>query len=196
MHENSRLLFAKYARDCFPAGCRVLEIGPDQLPSSYCSMVGDPSIEWHTIDIADRPGLTLRAPSDYSFPIADGSYDVVVSGQVLEHVRRIWTWMRELARVCRPGGTVVTVNPVNWPYHLAPVDCWRVYPDGMRALYEDAGLEVLHSSWESLERKTLLPRMPRSQDERRSGLLFRLARLLRWPLARAYDTITIGRKPA
>jgi hypothetical protein len=38
---------------------------------------------------------------------------------------------------------VVTVVPVNWPYHCWPVDCWRVYGEGMMALYEDAGLKTV-----------------------------------------------------
>jgi hypothetical protein len=65
--------------------------------------------------------------------------------------------MREVARVCKPGGLVVTINPVSWKYHLAPVDCWRIYPDGMKALYEDAGLEMRESVCESLEPWSVSP---------------------------------------
>ncbi|MEO2089895.1 MAG: methyltransferase domain-containing protein, partial [Gemmataceae bacterium] len=85
--------------------------------------------------------------------MSDASYDVVLAGNVLEHVPRVWVWIKELGRVCKPGGVVITVNPLSWPYHEAPVDCWRVYPEGMKALYEEAGLEVLHCSFESLESK-------------------------------------------
>ncbi|MEO6597444.1 MAG: methyltransferase domain-containing protein [Planctomycetota bacterium] len=194
MHLNSKLLFEKYARQHFRPDLRILEIGPDQLPSSYQQLVGLPSAQWHTIDLADRPGLTFQAKGDYCFPIDDGSYDIVVSGQVLEHVKKVWLWIREVARVCKPGGRVITVNPVTWPYHLAPVDCWRIYPEGMRALYEEGQLEVEHTSWESLEPTSLLPRLPRPQNEHHPGMLFKLARLCRYPLQRAYDTITIGRK--
>jgi SAM-dependent methyltransferase len=194
MHENSKLLFQKYARPYFRPDARILEIGPDLVPSSYQRLVGLPAAQWHTIDVAARPGITIQAQGDYSFPVVDGSYDVVVSGQVLEHVKKAWLWIRELSRVCKPGGHVITVNPVSWPYHMAPVDCWRIYPEGMRALYEEGELEVLHSSWESLEPRSWLPRLPRPVNEHRPGLLFRAARLCRYPLQRAYDTITIGRK--
>ncbi len=53
----------------------------------------------------------------------------------------------ELSRVVRPGGYIVTVNPVSWPYHEAPIDCWRVFPDGMQALLDDAGLEMVVNSF-------------------------------------------------
>src|SRR5712671_1897710 len=132
MHDNSKLLFAKYATGYFQPPCRVLEIGPDRFPSSYRAIVDSPQVQWDTIDLQARAGLTHTASGEYTFPLADGSYDLVVSGQVLEHVRKVWVWIRELARVCRPGGHVITVNPVNWAYHLAPIDCWRIYPEGMK----------------------------------------------------------------
>ncbi|HEX6811149.1 MAG TPA: methyltransferase domain-containing protein [Planctomycetota bacterium] len=201
MHENSKLLFARHALPFFTRGVRVLEIGPDHVPSTYQQMVADhrrsdgPAV-WETVDLASRPGMTFAATNEYAFPIPESGYDVVVSGQVMEHVRKPWLWMRELARVCRTGGHVVTISPVSWPYHEAPVDCWRAYPEGMRALYEDAGLEVLEARWQTLEPRGLLPRFPRPISDHAPGFLYRLARFLRWPLARAYDAITIGRKPA
>jgi SAM-dependent methyltransferase len=195
VHENSKLLFRHHAVGFFPSSGRVLEIGPDALPSSYDRLVGKSGLQWDTLDLADRPGLTYRARGEYEFPIPDGTYDVVVSGQVLEHVRKAWRWIREVARVVRPGGHVITVSPVTWPYHEAPVDCWRIYPEGMRALYDEGGLQVLHCSVESLEPRALLPRLPWPQDERAKGLLYKVARLLRYPMGRVYDTITIGRKP-
>jgi SAM-dependent methyltransferase len=200
MHDNSKLLFDRYAMRYFERGIRVLEVGPDAVPSSYQSMVasarpGDGPACWETVDLAARPGMTHAATSEYAFPIATSSYDVVVSGQVIEHVRKPWVWLRELARVCRPGGHVLTISPVSWPYHEAPVDCWRAYPEGMRALYEDAGLEVLEARWETLEPRGLLPRCPRPVSDHAPGLVYKLARWLRWPLARSYDAITIGRKP-
>jgi SAM-dependent methyltransferase len=136
MHANSRLLFQQYALDYFTPELSVLEIGPDAFPSTYRKLVGGRSRTWDTLDLLDRPELTYRAVAEYSFPIEDATYDIVLSGQVIEHVPRIWLWMRELSRVCRPDGIVITINPVSWPYHGAPRDCWRAFPDGMTALYE------------------------------------------------------------
>lgn len=68
------------------------------------------------------------------FPVPSDSYDILLSGRVIEHVRKIWRWFPEVARMCKPGGLVMTMNPVSWHYHEAPVDCWRPYPGGMKAL--------------------------------------------------------------
>jgi SAM-dependent methyltransferase len=200
MHDNSKLLFAKYALPFFGAGTRVLEVGPDGVPSTYEAIVrrergGGGPAAWHTVDLATRPGMTHRAKTEYEFEIADGSYDVVLSGQVLEHVRKPWRWLPELARVCRSGGHVITISPVSWPYHEAPVDCWRIYPEGLRALHEEARLDVVSVRWESLEERGLLPRWPRPVSDHAPGFGYKLARLLHWPLARSFDAITIAKKP-
>src|SRR6185503_10808704 len=62
----------------------------------------------------------------------------------------IGVWIKELSRVCKPDGHVITVNPVSWPYHAIPIDCWRAYPEGMLALYAEGGLEVIVSEWGAL----------------------------------------------
>jgi len=32
---------------------------------------------------------------------------------------------------------------VSWPYHEAPVDCYRYYPEGMKSVFEEADLQIL-----------------------------------------------------
>ncbi len=150
MHENSKLLFMKYVRDLITPNLTVLEVGPDRLPNStYYDLCSPRSGQWHTIDMGGP--TTWRSVGEYAFPIPNGAYDIVLNGQVIEHVRKIWRWMPELARVCTKGGLVITINPVSWPYHEVPYDCWRIYPEGMRALYDDAGIAVEMSVAESLE---------------------------------------------
>jgi SAM-dependent methyltransferase len=198
VHQNSALLFRKYALEYFSSGQQVLEIGPNTIPSTYRRIVDDDSLAWDTLDLHPRPNITYCG-SEYEFPIEDGAYDFVLSGQVIEHVPRIWVWIREVARVCKEGGLVVTINPVSWPYHEAPVDCWRIYPEGMRALYEEAGLEVLLSRWESLEATDYPVHIPGRSfpKDNVTGSMAAVYRALGhagFPVERAYDTITVGRK--
>lgn len=199
MHTNSRLLFEKYAAEYLRPGMRVLEIGPDKFPSTYQTLMAGGSFTWETLDLYEDERLTYCSKSQYSFPIADNTFDVVLSAQVLEHVRKIWLWTKELSRICKPGGVVITVSPVSWPYHEAPVDCWRAYPEGMRALYEDASLEVLVSRWESLEARGYRNHIPGRSPEWQPPLVratYRLLGLFGLPVECAYDTVTIGKKVA
>lgn len=197
MHTNSRLLFELYALPLFQRGMKVLEIGPDSFPSTYQRLAQDLSIDWHTLDMHDSPQLTYPSSQEYSFAIPDESYDVVLSGQVIEHVRKPWKWMPELGRITRAGGLVITINPVSWVYHKAPVDCWRIYPDGMKALYEDSFLEVLFSFWVSLETphfRRYLAGISRECQGRKKRIVCDILGRFGFPVERSYDTITVGRK--
>ncbi|GAA2902985.1 ubiquinone biosynthesis O-methyltransferase [Actinoplanes cyaneus] len=55
---------------------------------------------------ADR-GVTPLAGDVAALPLADGSADVVVAGEILEHVTDLSGTVAELCRVLRPGGRVV-----------------------------------------------------------------------------------------
>lgn len=197
MHLNSQLLFSKYALGHFQDRMKVLEIGPDSCPSTLQTTPGLPNLNWETIDIYNAPTLTYTAKSEYDFPCASDTFDVVVSANVAEHVREVWTWMRELARICKPGGVVITINPVSFPYHEAPIDCFRIYPEGMKAIYNNAGLEVELSKFESLEipnTKRRLPGLSISKQSTSRRFAWRLLGVIGMPIECAFDTITVGRK--
>ena len=50
-------------------------------------------------------------------PFADGSFDFVISFQVIEHIRRDVDFVREVHRVLRPGGQFIVTTP-NAPMSL------------------------------------------------------------------------------
>lgn len=64
---------------------------------------------------ADVRELTSRGPADPSaicgdarrLPLADDTFDIAFSSNLLEHVREPWLVADELARVVRPGGLLV-----------------------------------------------------------------------------------------
>lgn len=200
MHKNVKSLFRQHALDLFTGQRRVLEIGPDRHPSTLQAMAGIPDARWHTLDFAGRADvdLTYRATDAYAYPVPDASYDIVLAANVLEHVPAIWVWIHELARICRPGGYVVTISPVSWHYHESPVDCWRMYPAGARALLEHAGLEPMVTEWGSaglawLDRRIRWMR-PKQLLQRLSGVFLLWNAVTRLPPEGAYDTIAVGRR--
>jgi ubiquinone/menaquinone biosynthesis C-methylase UbiE len=64
---------------------------------------------------ARERGLDVTEGSATSLPFPDASFDVVCSFKVLAHVREIDVALREMARVTRPGGTVLAefYNPTS-----------------------------------------------------------------------------------
>lgn len=221
MHLNSKLLFEKYALKYFKSNLRVLEIGPSGFPSAYQQMINNSEITWHTVDFEETiyiessvNNLTYQLTAPYDFPIADEMYDIVLSGQVIEHVEKIWLWLKELKRIIKPNGYIITINPVSWPYHEAPIDCWRIFPSGIRALAEEADLHIEKCICESLEKEQILFKDKRSQfipgQSYNCGLPFQkvnkqitfnkiirnlpILRNFETPIEVSYDTISIMKK--
>lgn len=64
--------------------------------------LGEPGLR-----LARAHGVTAVRADARRLPLPDGSVDVVVAGEVLEHVPDLPAVVAELARVLRPGGTLV-----------------------------------------------------------------------------------------
>ena len=199
MHKNSFLLFDRYAKQYFADGSRILEIGPSGFPSAYQRAISNSDLRWETLDIAEKPQLTYSGVPTYSFPIPDETYDIVLSGQVFEHVPKVWQWMSELARITKIGGYVIVISPVSWPYHEAPHDCWRAYPEGMRALCEHAGLAIEVCEWASLEGTKFHRTVPGVGLDCQNPVRRVVSTLLGvfgFPVEVAFDMVTVGKKTA
>src|SRR5208282_2393236 len=124
MHGNTRKLFKKYAKEYFQPNMRVLEVGA-ALPSALQQIVRDASIRWETVGIDNEFPFTYVG-SEYSYPVESGAFDIVVTANVMEHVRKPWVWIKELARVCKPGGHAA--NRWKTPTYAAtfPADLWGI----------------------------------------------------------------------
>ena len=103
------------------------------------------------LDVVSGPNVDVVLPDSYAW-LGVKQFDVVVSANTAEHVKRVWDWTRSLASILRPGGLLWMHSAgLSIGYHENPVDCWRMYPEGMRALLEYAGLEVLEAFYAPLD---------------------------------------------
>lgn len=95
------------------------------------------------IDMAAGPNVDLVVPAEGRWDnVQDCSFDVAVSVSTLEHTKYPWLVVQEMARILKPGGIICLCAPYVWPQHRHPLDCWRIFPDGMRAIMELARLRV------------------------------------------------------
>ncbi len=130
---------------------KILDLGSMAIGGCYRPIFEE--IQWDYIGVDLSPGenvdMVLSDPYNW-LEIESCSIDVVISGQTFEHIAYFWKTMTEIARILKPGGLCCIIAPSGGLEHRYPVDCWRFYPDGFRALAEYAGLETLNvaTQWE------------------------------------------------
>jgi SAM-dependent methyltransferase len=172
MHKNSKELFNKYALGYFKPGMKVFEIGPERqayvkqnldnhLNNEYDYYYTDLDKEhlkkvvndfWGIrstfIDTPEMPNF-IPMLGENEFGCEDNKFDIVFSTNVIEHVRMPWVWLKEITRIVKPGGHVITVCPgITTPYHEDPIDCWRIWPEGFNSLYNFVGLTDVVGTFE------------------------------------------------
>jgi len=122
---------------------KIVDVGSKQIGSdkTYRDLMPH---TWDYIGIDPSSGknvdIVLKDP--YAFPFEDSSVNVVISGQCLEHVERPWVLVKEMARILDPGGHCFITCPAKMHLHSYPHDYWRIFPEGMKILLDDAGFEV------------------------------------------------------
>lgn len=84
-------------------GWEVISLEPDPSPT-----VGAAAIR----ELAASSALPIRVMEQFgeSIPLSDAAVDVVVARQVLHHAQDLPQFCREIARVLRPGGTLLAMR--------------------------------------------------------------------------------------
>lgn len=158
MHASSMRAMARFVDDHLADRrgdpMRVLDVGSMDVNGSYRTLFDDPAWSYTGLDAEEGAGVDVVLPSPYGWQaLPTDTYDVVVSGQAFEHIEFPWVSILEVARVLKPGGLFCMLVPSAGYEHRYPVDCWRYYPDGARALARWADLDVVsaETSWEPSE---------------------------------------------
>ena len=124
-----------------PAGGRLLDYGCGNMP--YRPVFEPRVAEYVGADLAGNEQADLTVAETGRVDTGDGSFDVVLSSQVLEHVADPDAYLAEAARVLNPGGTLLLSTHGVWRYHPDPRDLWRWTCDGLRTVVTRNGFEVV-----------------------------------------------------
>ncbi|MEJ2157981.1 MAG: class I SAM-dependent methyltransferase [Desulfobacteraceae bacterium] len=80
-------------------------------------------LSWHSAYLPHKIGRWSLACADISrLPFKDGSIDLVICSEVLEHIHQDDMAIRECIRVLKPGKHLVVSVPRRWPETL----CWAL----------------------------------------------------------------------
>lgn len=99
----------------------------------------------------DWPVLSERTRADVvgdalDIPIRAKAADTVLATELMEHLPDPVGFLNEVARVLRPGGSLVLSVPFMEPLHEEPRDYYRFTSHGLRRLLEQQGFAV-QSLW-------------------------------------------------
>ena len=154
MHQSSLDKMTRF-RDSYLAGRKdltIYDIGSQDVNGCYRPVFAEPSWRYIGIDMTagGNVDVVLRNPYRWG-KVASSSADVVISGQAIEHIEFFWMTMLEVERVLKSDGLCCIIAPSGGFEHRYPVDCWRFYPDGFRALARFARLQPVEifTQWES-----------------------------------------------
>ena len=126
---------------------RILDVGSqlvEEGQGTYRGLFQRPDWVYDGLDVSPGLNVDVAVADPYNWvEIADDTYDLVISGQALEHIEFFWGTAFEIGRVLKPGGITALIAPSNGFEHRYPVDCWRFYADGMRAMAKYLDFEVV-----------------------------------------------------
>lgn len=119
---------------------RLLDVGCGAKP--YAPFFVGAVAEYVGVDVAN-PAAELEGSVE-EIPVPDGSFDLVLCTQTLEHVDDPGRAVRELRRVVAPGGRVLASTHGVQVYHPNPNDYWRWTHAGLERLFEE------HAPWSAV----------------------------------------------
>jgi SAM-dependent methyltransferase len=133
MHQSSFVKMNQFVEKYLDVNKKlnILDLGAYDVCGTYKALFSKPNWKYTGCDIEAGPNVDLVMPNQYGIPASNNTYDVVVSGQALEHMEFFWQTMKEVDRVTKRGGLICVIAPGSGPIHRHPIDCWRFHPDGM-----------------------------------------------------------------
>lgn len=117
----------------------IIDLGSYNINGTYKTLVESTKNWKYTgMDIEAGPNVDVVGWDNIT-----KKYDVIISGQCLEHVNHPWDWLKNLKNYIKDDGILCLIAPHGFDEHRHPIDTYRYFPDGMRDLFNYANIKEL-----------------------------------------------------
>lgn len=156
MHKNSyqKMKWFKNAYLDVSENLSILDVGSlDKTTNfNYSTLFNETKWNYTGLDFEAGHNVDIVVKDIYNWPeIKNNSYDVIISGQLFEHLEFFWKTLSEIKRVLKPDGYLCIIVPSAGPKHGGLPNCYIFQEDGLKAMAKESGLDVLHVSIDNRE---------------------------------------------
>ena len=149
MHKSAMLRMSWFV-DNYVKGrgrVKVLDVGSYNVNGCMRPLFDGTEAEYTGLDIEAGPNVDIVMNEPYHWDnIPDESFDFVISANAFEHIEYPWLTIKEIYSKLKPEGIACIHAPLAIDEHRYPVDCYRYFPDGFKALARWGGFQVINAT--------------------------------------------------
>ncbi|MCE5214163.1 MAG: class I SAM-dependent methyltransferase [Methanobacterium sp.] len=132
-------------------GKKVIEIGSYDVNGSIRSIIESLNpAEYMGVDLEEGPGVDrVCCAEEIINCFHEEAFDVVISTEMIEHVKDWRKVISNIKKICKPGGIILlTTRSYGFPFHPSPTDFWRFEYEDMESIFSDCEILVLEKDRE------------------------------------------------
>lgn len=132
-------------------GKRIIEIGSYDVNGSLRSVIESLNpFEYVGVDLKEGPGVdVVCSAEDVLKCFEKESFDVVISTEMIEHVKDWRKVISNIKNICKFGGIIfISTRSLGFPYHPSPTDFWRFQSKDMKNIFSDCEILTLEEDTE------------------------------------------------
>jgi SAM-dependent methyltransferase len=130
-------------------GKKIIEVGSCDVNGSLRPIIeswAEPA-EYIGVDIERGPGVDVVCEAEKIIDaFGKESFDIVISTELLEHVKDWKKVISNIKKICKPNGIIlITTRSKGFKYHGFPYDFWRYELDDLKEIFSDCKIIAIEN---------------------------------------------------